>query len=362
MASSSLGPVLVVGGCGFLGYEVVRLLAKEPHCSVFVISRNPHEPRVEGVAYYKCDITEMDSLQTVMREIQPRLVINTASGRSIQAQVDKSLMNQVNVTGTRNLIQLAKQNESVQALIHTSSIAAHVASRTNFLKEDAPLVNRSMTTDEYAITKAISDSMVLSASCPDLRTLCLRLPVIYGERDTLCLPETIAVLRDKKTHIQLGDNRNLLDAVYVGNAALAHLLAAKALLENRKPTLKVDGEAFFITDDSSMPFWDFQRKVWAAAGDRTQMTQVYVIPAWLGMAMAALVEYLFWILTLGKKSPPSSFRRDILKYAVTNRTYCIEKAKDRLGYMPLVGPDEGIRRGVEWFLEHEDLSHSGRVG
>ena len=194
--------------------------------------------------------------------------------------------------------------------------------------------------------------MVLKANCPELRTLCLRPPAIYGERDTQLLPGSIAILRGKNTHIQLGDNGNMYDAIYVGNVALAHVIAAKALLRT-ETTTRVDGEAFSITDDGSMPFWDFQLKIWAAAGDTTPLTQIHVIPAWVGMAMAALVEYLFWFFTFGQKLPPKTFRRNVLSYAIEGRTYCIEKAKERLGYRPLIDVDEGIRRGVKWTLQHQ---------
>ena len=161
----------------------------------------------------------------------------------------------------------------------------------------------------------------------------------------------MAVMYNKQTHIQLGDNKNLYDAIYVGNAASAHIQAAQALLRN-DTTAKVDGEAFLITDDAPMPFWDFQRKIWAAAGDETRPSEVRVIPAWVGIAMAALVEYVFWFFTFGQKLPPKAFRRNVLRYAIEDRTFCISKAKERLGYKPLVGTDEGIRRGVKWALEN----------
>ncbi|KAL8992484.1 MAG: hypothetical protein Q9169_007063, partial [Polycauliona sp. 2 TL-2023] len=178
--------------------------------------------------------------------------------------------------------------EFVCALIYTSSSFIHVRSNKSFLTEDAPLVDRSTSTDEYAITKAIADTMVLEADGSKLRTVCLRMPGIYGERDTQMIPGSLEVLWDGKTHMQLGKNQNLFDAVYVGNAAWAHVLAAKALLSG-DARAGVAGEAFFITNDAAIPFWDFQREIYAAAGHTTDRTQVRVIPAWAGMRMAALV-------------------------------------------------------------------------
>ncbi len=362
MLSEPLGSVLVVGGCGFLGYQIVSLLVNEPNCSVSVLSRNPGKQRVAGVSYYACDVTEIDSLRPLLLEIRPRIILYTASPNFYEDEVDKALLHLVNVVGTQNLLDVAKTTESVKAFIYTSSSSVHAGSEFHFITEEAPLLDRSSKSSEYAITKALADTMVLRANCQELLTLCLRPPVIYGERDGQLIPGVLAVLRDKKTNIQLGDNTNLYDSIYVGNAASAHITAAKALLTNDTPRLKVDGEAFFVTDDAPIPFWDFQRKIWAAAGDETPLTKVYVIPAWIGMAIATMVEYLFRVFTLDQKLPPKTLRRDVLQYAFTNRTLCIDKAKERLGYKPLIGTDEGIKRGVQWALQnqaHEDVTKAG---
>ena len=324
-----------------------------------MLSRNPRGPYLDGVSYYSCDISDLTSLRALLLKLQPQVVINTASPICYDDVVDKSLLDKVNVVGTRNLLEISRETKSTQAFVHTSSASVHVWSTARFRKEDAPLVDRSTTRDEYAITKAIADRMVLKADCPDLRTLCLRSPGIYGERDTQFIPGSLAVLRDKKTHIQLGDNKNLFDAIYVGNAATAHVLAAKALLADGAST-KVAGEAFFITDDAAMPFWDFQRKIWAEAGDKTPLSAVRILPAWIGMAMATLVEYLFWFFTFAQKLPPKSLRRDTLRYAITERTFCTNKAREQLGYRPLVSTDEGIRRGVEWALQHHTKGEAGK--
>ncbi|KAL8979017.1 MAG: hypothetical protein Q9205_005547 [Flavoplaca limonia] len=245
----------------------------------------------------------MDSLQTLLADVQPQIVIHSASPLFFPDEVDRSAFHHTNVL------------------------------------------------DEYAITKAIADTTILEANCSELRTICLRLPAIYGERDTQLIPGSLAVLWDGNTHMQLGDNKNLYDAVYVGNAAYAHVLAAPLLKD--EPLARVAGEAFFIKDDAPIPFWDFQRELYAAAGSPTDLTQVRVIPAWVGMGMAALVEYVYWIFTFGKKLPPKGFRHDVLRYAVEDKSHCIDKAKVRLSYRPLVDKDEGISRGVAWTLQQQ---------
>lgn len=318
-----------------------------------VLSRNPDKPRVAGASYYACDISDINSLRKTLLAIRPRIILHTASPIFYEDKINKFLLHQINVIGTQNLLDVAKTTESVKAFIYTSSSSVHAGSDFQFITEEAPLLGRSSKADEYAITKAIADSLVLSANCPELRTICLRPTAIYGERDNQLIPGSLAVLRDKKTNIQLGDNRNLYDSIYVGNAASAHFLAAKALLKDASD-FKVDGEAFFVTDDNPMPFWDFQRMIWAAAGDKTTLSKIQVIPAWVGMAMATVVEYLVGVFTLGQRLPPKTLRRDVLQYVVTNRTFRIKKAKERLGYKPLVDTSDGIKRGVEWALQNQN--------
>ena len=162
----------------------------------------------------------------------------------------------------------------------------------------------------------------------------------------------IRVYQTGKTGFQLGSNDNLFDFTYVGNVAHAHILAARALLTTSKLSTqpldyeRVDGEAFFITNDSPTPFWDFARTVYRYAGSAKGTEHVWVISREVGMLLGGVLEWGFWLL--GRK--PSLTRRQV-KYSCMTRYYDIGKAKDRLGYTPIVGLEEGIRIGVESFLK-----------
>ena len=117
-ASPSLGLVLVVGGCGFLGFHIVRLLLEEPACaSVHVLSRNPTLDRRPNAFYYTCDIADIDRVCSIFVELQPNIVIHTAalSGRP---NLDQALPNsKVTIDSTSNLISCAAQTSSVTAFV-----------------------------------------------------------------------------------------------------------------------------------------------------------------------------------------------------------------------------------------------------
>jgi sterol-4alpha-carboxylate 3-dehydrogenase (decarboxylating) len=40
-----------------------------------------------------------------------------------------------------------------------------------------------------------------------------------------------------------------------------------------------------------------------------------------------------------------------MTFLSTNRVYSVEKAREKLGYEPIVGIEEGMRRTVEWLKE-----------
>ena len=82
--------------------------------------------------------------------------------------------------------------------------------------------------------------------------------------------------------------------------------------------------------------------IWAAAGDKTPLKEVQVIPAWFMLGLASAVEWVYFILTLGKKRP-KMLRRFYIEHTCLQRTFSIEKARKVLGYTPLDDRDGMIR-------------------
>lgn len=136
------------------------------------------------------------------------------------------------------------------------------------------------------------------------------------------------------------------------NVAHAHLLAAAALLATIKLGTtpldheRVDGEAFIITNGSPIPFWDMARAVWAAAGSTKGTEHVWVIGKDFGVGLAGFIEGLFWLLG---KTP--NLTRMKVNFSCMTRYFNIDKARSRLGYVPLISLDEGIKITVKHFEE-----------
>ncbi|KAK5654996.1 hypothetical protein OQA88_6755 [Cercophora sp. LCS_1] len=358
-----LGSVMVIGGCGFLGHHVVRVLLRDYTCSVSVIdlrcTRN-RRPDSDGVEYFEVDITDADKVESIFKKTRPGVVIHTASpAAQSNDAVSHALFKKVNVDGTQAIVDACRKT-GVKALVFTSSASVVSDNRSDLINVDErwPVIRGSQQSEYYSETKAAAEEIVLKANrapeAPKLLTCAIRPSGIIGEGDTMAIYHMVNIYRQGRTGVQVGNNDNLFDFTYVENVAHGHLLAARALLltaaSSTVPldTERVDGEAFFITNDSPVYFWDFCRAVWAAAGSPQGTDHVWTLPRDVGMVLGFLSEVFFGII----RKPPT-FNRQRIIYSCMTRYYDISKAKRRLGYKPLVPLDEGVRRSVQWTLEME---------
>ncbi|KAJ4287961.1 erg26, C-3 sterol dehydrogenase [Kalmusia sp. IMI 367209] len=354
----SLGRVLVIGGCGFLGSHIVSLIVKRhPSTIVSVLDLRTSANRNASpqVSYYDGDITDLDALKKIFGEIKPDAVIHTASPHF---HLPPAVHDKVNVQGTKNLLKAA-QETGVKAFVYTSSASVILgpASQLVNANEEWPMVTGDAQPEYYTTTKAYAETAVLEANRTpaSFLTCAIRPAGIFGEGDVQLLPPMIGAYRKGQTKFQVGPNDNLFDFTYVENVAYGHLLAVQALLHSHKilPTVpldteRVDGEAFFITNGQPVYFWDFARAVWHEAGDRIPLSSVWKLDTDFAMAVGGLLEWVFW--AIGRT--PNLTRKQV-RYSTLSKYHNIDKAKRRLGYHPLVELDEGIRRGVRYILENE---------
>lgn len=158
--------------------------------------------------------------------------------------------------------------------------------------------------------------------------------------------------------MQLGENDNLFDFTYVGNVAYAHMLAAFRLVatyerveSNQGGPLdheRVDGEAFNITNDSPLYFWDVTRAMWALIDRVVEPHEVWSLPEGLLGTIGGLAESVMGIFG---KTPRLTQR--MVRYSCMTRYYSVDKAKYRLAYLPVVPVDEGIARAVGYVVEKQ---------
>ncbi|KAL8839986.1 MAG: hypothetical protein Q9170_001528 [Blastenia crenularia] len=378
-----LGSVIVIGGCGFLGHHIVRQLLDAYTCTVSVLDLRTTNNRFANVTYHTGDITSLDSIRPIFSSVRPTVVIHTASpaftsdNKTLHTGRARSLFDRVNIDGTRNLLTLSSEISTVKAFIYTSSssvIHDTVSPLTN-ANESYPVLYSPLQPEYYAETKARAESLVLEhnrhASSPHMLTTSIRPAGLFGEGDMQTIPGILKALKNKQTKYQLGENENLFDFTYVGNAAHAHILAAIALVSTSQkfgsmPPLdyeRADGVPFFITNTTPIYFWDFARAVWSAAGDPVSLSapnSITKINESLGLFIAGLMEWIFWIIFFGKKGP--SMTRGIVKYSCMTRYFDTGRAKRVLGYEPVWGMEEAVGRTVRWFKREERAAEEEKEG
>ncbi|KAI4177918.1 MAG: hypothetical protein LQ343_000002 [Gyalolechia ehrenbergii] len=369
-----LGSVLVIGGCGFLGHHIVRQLLDAYTCTVSVLDLRTTNNRFPNVTYHTGDIASLDSIRSIFSTVRPTVVIHTASpaftseNKTLHTGRARTLFDRVNIDGTRNLLTVSSEITTVKAFIYTSSssVIHDTVSPLANANEAYPVLYSPRQPEYYAETKARAESLVLEhnrhASSPHMLTTSLRPAGLFGEGDMQLITGMMKALRKSQTKFQLGDNTNLFDFTYVGNAAHAHILAAIALLTtaHKFGTMtpldfeRADGVPFFITNTTPIYFWDFARAVWSAAGDPVSLSapsSILAINETLGLFIATLMEWIFWIIFLGTKQP--SMTRGIVKYSCMTRYFDTGKAQRVLGYKPIWGLEEAVGRTVTWFVEFE---------
>ncbi|KAF8938543.1 erg26, C-3 sterol dehydrogenase [Dissophora ornata] len=253
----------------------------------------------------------------------------------------------INIDGTQNVID-GCLTEKVGRLIYTSSASV--------LQDGSPLENADETfpipktfIETYSETKAIAEGMVLKANCDQLLTCSLRPSGIFGPGDTQGTPGFMDVLKKGQHVLQIGDNSGLFDWTYVENVAYSHVLAAQKLL----PGSGVDGQAFFITNGAPTPFWNHPRALMAEK--KVVAPYLIIINFHVALIIGFLSEMFSVLKKMMGKEVKEGFTRVRVRYISYNRYFNISKARTLLGYEPVVGYKEGVKRTMVHFMEQEEL-------
>ncbi|KAL3431900.1 hypothetical protein BDV09DRAFT_175208 [Aspergillus tetrazonus] len=361
MSPSSLSPVLITGGNGFIAYHIIaKLLAEDPNCTIHCIdintTRNIHAS--DSVTYHQGDLSSLADVSRIMELARPVTIFHTASPEFSDAP--ESAYHDVIVTGTHHLLNSAASIGTVKAFINTSTSGVINDNHTDLVNgtEDMPILRPPVQKRLYCLAKADAEEAIQAANRQHgFLTCALRPCLAFGERDTNSMGKMVAVARAGRSRFQMGYGKNAYDFVYVGNLADAHLLAAHALVDaHANPPLpadrRVEGEVFNITNGEPWLFWDFQREVSKQLGFPIQEKDIVVIPKWVGLLIGFVSEWLVWLLSRGSKVANST--REGIRFSTLERTLNGEKARRVLGYQPRVGMQEGIERGVRWFKENPE--------
>jgi nucleoside-diphosphate-sugar epimerase len=190
----------------------------------------------------------------------------------------------------------------------------------------------------YPATKALAERLALATNSADLAVTALRPHLIWGPGDNHLVPRIVAKARAGKLR-RIGTRPNLVDTVYIDNAARAHLLAADRLA----PGSEVAGRCYFISNDEPLPLWEMVNRILAAA-DLPPVTRT--ISPQLAVALGGICEGLWGLLRLRGEPPMTRFVAHELASA---HWFDISAARRDFGYHPEVSIQDGLLRLRHWF-------------
>jgi nucleoside-diphosphate-sugar epimerase len=239
---------------------------------------------------------------------------------------------EANVLGTQNVVEGCRTH-GVGRLVFTSSPSVVFDGHSQKgVDESIPYPRRWLC--HYSHTKALAEQHVLRSNGQDgLLTCALRPHLIYGPRDRHLVPRIVAAGR-KGWLRRIGDGTNLIDTVYVENAAAAHLLAADALQAGGP----VAGQAYFISQGEPVNGWGWIDQLLAIAG-LPPLKKSCSFP--VGWMIGAAYEAIHGLLRL--KGEPR-MTRFLAAELSQSHYFSIAKARRDFGYEPKISMSEGMRR------------------
>lgn len=324
---------LVTGAGGFLGRYVTEMLVARGD-RVRSLARGSYPFLTElGVEQVQGDLRDAPTVDRAVAGVDA--VFHTAAIAGIGGRWADFCG--INTLGTQHIIE-ACQRHAVRKLIYCSSPSVTFDGRDQCgVDESAPYPKSFLA--HYPRSKALAEQQVLAANDGEtLLTCALRPHLIWGPRDQHLIPRLLDRARQGKLRI-VGDGQNLVDMIYVENAAWAHLQAGDAL----RPGSPVCGRAYFLSQGEPVKCWEWINEILALANLPPVSKRISYRAAY---AAGAVLETAYWLL--GRNDEPR-MTRFLAAQLATSHWFDITRARQDFAYEPRVSTSEGMRRLAVWF-------------
>nr|XP_046219506.1 hydroxy-delta-5-steroid dehydrogenase, 3 beta- and steroid delta-isomerase 1 [Oncorhynchus gorbuscha] len=351
---------VVTGACGFLGERLVRLLLEEDKLTEIRMLDIHVRPQliqcleeIRGdtlVSVFEGDISDSDLLRRACKGAS--LVFHTASLIDVTGKVLYSELHRVNVKGTQLLLETCVQ-ENVVSFIYTSSIevAGPNANGDPIINGDENTPYTCSLKFPYSKTKKEAEQVTLQAQGEVLQnggrlaTCALRPMYIYGEGCRFLLGHMGDGIRNGDMLYRTSRPEAQVNPVYVGNAALAHLQAARALRDPQRRAA-IGGNFYYISDDTPpVSYSDFNHAVLSPLGFSIQEKPILPIPVLY--LLCFLMEMLQILLCPFKRFTPP-INRQLLTMLNTPFSFSYQRAQRDMGYAPRYSWEEARKRTMDW--------------
>ena len=307
---------LVTGGAGFIGSHIVEaLLNRGDRVRVldnFITGRRENLSPVAGrVEFIEGDLR--DYATTLRAAEDARVIFHQAAVPSVPRSVAEPALNHdVNVNGTFNVLMAARE-AGVRRVVYAASSSAYGDTETLPKHEHMPPSPLS----PYAASKLFGEYYCqVFTRVYGLETVSLRYFNVFGPRQDPSSPYSgviskfVTALLNGDQPVIYGDGEQSRDFTYVANVVDANLRAAESK--------EAIGEVINL-----------------GIGERVTLNQL----------LAELQKIIGSNLpTRYEETRPGDVRHSLAD---------ISRAVETIGYRPLVGLAEGLRRTVEWYQENQ---------
>jgi UDP-glucuronate 4-epimerase len=310
--------VMVTGGAGFIGYHLGSKLIREGHELAAVDNFNSfYDPalkrknirdleRLGTLRLFETDILDRKGLQEAFRSFGPEAVVHLAAWAGVRPSLNNpQLYSDVNVTGTVNLLELAREYR-VAAFIFGSSSSVYGANSKVPFSEDDPV---DKPVSPYAATKRAGELLCHTYSYNyGLHVACLRFFTVYGprQRPEMAIHKFARLIRDGAEVPVFGEGDSRRDYTYVDDIVGGILGSLR--LNPRYEVLNLGGS-------NTIGLIDLIRLLESALGREARIKH---FPFQAGDMQITYAD--------------------------------IKRARDLLGYNPATPISDGIRKFADWFI------------
>ncbi|KAK4753380.1 hypothetical protein SAY87_022178 [Trapa incisa] len=361
---------VVTGGLGFVGAALCKELVRRGAREVRSLDLRPTSPWSSdllgvGVRLFQGDISRRADVEKALRRAD--CVFHLASyGMSGKEMLRFGRVDEVNINGTCHILEVCVEY-GVERLVYLSTYNVIFGGKEIVNgNESLPYFPIDEHVDSYARSKSIVEQLVLKSNGRPLKkkgkrlyTCAVRPAAIYGPGEERHLPRIVSMAKLGLLPFRIGGSHAKTDWIYIDNLVLAIILASMGLLDDvpgNEGHPVAAGQPYFVSDGSPVNSFEFLQPLLRSLDYGMPKASIPIPHAlFIGKFFWALYTVLYPWLNSWWLPQPLMLPAEVYKVGVTHY-FSFLKAKEELGYVPMVTPREGMAATISYWKERQRKS------